>query len=225
MLLNPMLKFSIITLFPEIIKPHLKFLPFKKAIDKNIIKVELIQLRDFADDKHRTVDDKPYGGGIGMVLMPKPIYNAVSSLPYNSKRKIIGLAPSGKTFTQQDAKRLSYEEDIVFISGRYEGIDQRILDNVCDEVFSIGNYVLSGGELPSLVIMESITRILPDVLEKEDASKIESFSDDSSHNIEYPQYTRPEIFNGWKVPKVLLNGNHKEIEEWRLNNSKSKITN
>ena len=217
---NQMLNFSVITLFPELIKTHLEFLPFKKALDLGKISVNLVQLRDFTEDKHKTVDDKPYGGGVGMVLMPKPIFEAVNSIK-NSKKsvKVIELAPSGKIFDQNEAKKLVGQDDIIFICGRYEGIDQRILDNVCDDVYSIGNYVLSGGELPALVIMESVTRLIPEILEKEGATTIESFSDENSKNIEFPQYTRPEEFNGWKVPEVLLNGNHKEIEKWRLENS------
>lgn len=220
-----MLKFNIITLFPSLIEPHLKELPFKKAIEKNIIETKIVNLREFAIDKHGTVDDKPYGGGIGMLLRIEPIYNALNSLNLISPTKennetntrIILLSPKGEKFTQEKAKELSKEQEITFISGRYEGVDARVEEYVTD-IISIGDYVLSGGELPLLTIMESITRILPGVLEKEDAASIESFENDL---LEYPQYTRPEEHNGKKVPEVLLSGNHAEIDKWRKSKSVS----
>jgi tRNA (guanine37-N1)-methyltransferase len=224
-----MLKFNIITLFPSLIEPHLKELPFKKAIEKNIIETNIVNLRDFAIDKHGTVDDKPYGGGTGMLLRIEPIFNALVKInaikesiqdttnkEINNKR-IILLSPKGEKFTQEKAKELSKTEEITFISGRYEGIDARVEDYVTD-IISVGDYVLSGGELPLLTIMESITRILPGVLEKEDATSVESFENDL---LEYPQYTRPEEHNGKKVPEILLSGNHAEIDKWRKNKSMS----
>lgn len=224
-----MLKFNIITLFPSLIEPHLKELPFKKAIEKNIISTNIVNLRDFAIDKHGTVDDKPYGGGTGMLLRIEPIFNALVKLNaveetfqnttdqnINNNKRIILLSPKGEKFTQEKAKELAKLKEITFISGRYEGVDARVEDYVTD-IISIGDYVLSGGELPLLTIMESITRILPGVLEKEDAASIESFENDL---LEYPQYTRPEEHNNKKVPEVLLSGNHAEIDKWRKNNAK-----
>lgn len=209
-----MLNFNVITLLPQLFTENLNNLPFKRAIEKNIINVELINLRKFALDKYGTVDDKPYGGGTGMVLMVEPIYNALKTIA-NPGRVII-LSPKGKKLTQKLATEFSNEQNITFICGRYEGIDARVEDYATD-IISIGDYVLSGGELPALVIMESITRLLPDVLEKESALAQESHTDGV---LEYPQYTRPEEFDGKKVPKVLLSGNHKEIEKWRKDNSK-----
>lgn len=215
-----MLNFNIITLFPSLIEPHLKELPFKKALEKEIISTKIINLRDYAIDKHGTVDDKPYGGGTGMLLRVEPIYKALEDIKQTEKtqdKRIILLSPKGETFTQQKAKELSKAEEITFISGRYEGVDARIEDYVTD-IISIGEYVLSGGELPLLVIMESITRLLPGVLEKEDATNIESFE---NNVLEYPQYTRPEEFMGKKVPQILLSGHHAEIEKWRKEKSVS----
>ena len=209
-----MLNFNVITLFPNLFTEHLNNLPFKRAIEKQKIQVNFINLRDFALDSYGTVDDKPYGGGTGMVLMVEPIYNALATI--QSKGRVILLSPKGKKFTQQIANELSKEENITFISGRYEGIDARVEDYATD-IISIGDYVLSGGELPALVIMESIVRLLPEVLEKESALEHESHNDGV---LEYPHYTRPEEFDGKKVPSVLLSGNHKEIEKWRKENSK-----
>ncbi len=246
-----MLQLNVITLFPDLFTTNLKNRPFNKAIEKNYIKVELVNLRNFALDSYGTVDDKPYGGGVGMVLRPEPISKAlesigiqtvektqtnnehasvftrsgdelvnndVSSQKISPAKRIIVLSPSGKKWTQQMAQELSSTaQEITFICGRYEGIDQRITDLYATDVISIGDYVLSGGELPTLVIMESITRLIPGVLEKEEATRIESFT---TNTTEYPQYTRPEEFMGKKVPDVLLSGNHKEIEKWKAENSK-----
>jgi tRNA (guanine37-N1)-methyltransferase len=209
-----MLKFNIITLFPQLIQPHLEELPFKKAIEKELIAVNTVNLRNYAIDRHGTVDDKTYGGGTGMLLRIEPIHQALSEIP--NKQIIILLSPKGEKFTQEKAKELAKKENITFISGRYEGVDARVEDYVT-EIISIGDYVLSGGELPLLVIMESITRLLPGVLEKEDAASIESFE---GNTLEYPQYTRPEEYDGKKVPEILLSGHHAEIEKWRKENSK-----
>lgn len=209
-----MLRFNIITLFPQLIETHLKELPFKKAIEKNLIEINTINLRDFAIDKHGTVDDKPYGGGTGMLLRIEPICRALNTI--ENKQRIILLSPKGEKLTQKKVKELATCENITFINGRYEGIDARVEEYTTD-IISIGDYVLSGGELPTLVIMESITRILPGILEKEDAATRESFEEGL---LEYPQYTRPEEYEGKKVPEILLSGNHAEIEKWKKENSK-----
>jgi tRNA (guanine37-N1)-methyltransferase len=209
-----MLRFNIITLFPQLIETHLKELPFKKAIEKNLIEIKTINLRDFAIDKHGTVDDKPYGGGTGMLLRVEPIHKALNTI--ENKQRIILLSPKGEKLTQKKVKELATCENITFINGRYEGVDARVEEYTTD-IISIGDYVLSGGELPTLVIMESITRILPGILEKEDAATRESFEEGL---LEYPQYTRPEEYEGKKVPEILLSGNHAEIEKWKKENSK-----
>ncbi len=230
-----MIKFDVITLFPQLFTEHLNNLPFKKAVNKEVANYNLLNLRDFSNNKYGSVDDETYGGGVGMILMIEPIYKALIKIygkkameeKINSKKndllgkdnRIILLSPRGKIYTQEKARELSKSKHITLICGRYEGVDARVEENLATDVISIGNYVLSGGEIPALVVMESITRLLPGILEKGDAKKIESFSDNSSKIIEYPQYTRPEDFMGLKVPQTLLSGNHKEIERWREENS------
>lgn len=213
-----MITFNVITLFPELIQPHLKNLPFKKALQKNLIKVNLINLRDFAIDKRGTVDDKPYGGGTGMLLMIEPLYKALNSI--KNAGKIVLLSPSGTKYNQTLARSYSTVADITLICGRYEGVDERIKKYV-DETVSLGDFVLSGGEIPALAVLESVTRLIPGVLEKQDATTVESFADDNAKTTEFPQYTRPEEFDGQKVPDVLLSGNHARIASWRKNNINS----
>lgn len=237
-----MIKFDVITLFPQLFTEHLNNLPFKKAQKKRVAKYKLWNLRDFTTNSYGSVDDKTYGGGVGMILMIEPIFKALEKIygkkemgriiksrnrekeNYKDKKtgkdkRIILLSPRGKTYTQEKARELAKCDQITIICGRYEGVDSRIEESIATDVISIGDYVLSGGEIASLAIMESITRILPDVLEKSEAREIESFSDNDLKSIEYPQYTKPEEFKGLKVPDILLSGNHKEIEKWRKDNS------
>ena|SRR3989344_6496689 len=209
-----MLTFDIITLFPNLFNEHLNALPFKRAINRGIIKVNFHNLRNYAVDSYGTVDDKPYGGGTGMILMVEPICKVLDNIP--NKQKTILLSPRGNKYNQKKAKEYSKLSQITLICGRYEGVDARVEEHLTDEIISIGDYVLSGGEIPSLVIMESVVRLLPGVLEKGDAASKESFE---YGLIEHQQYTRPEDFKGMKVPKVLLSGNHKEIEKWKRQNS------
>jgi tRNA (guanine37-N1)-methyltransferase len=219
-----MLKLNIITLFPELFSTNLDHLPFKRACKNGALEVNVINLRNYALDSYGTVDDKPYGGGVGMVLMIEPIYNALKDLfgeGFESRIKskeqpfgrVVVLSPRGKRFTQVLARRLTKEKQITFICGRYEGIDARVEEFLATDVVSIGDYVVSGGEVPALVVMEAVTRLLPGVLEKDEAAVIESFS--KAKQLEYSQYTRPENFKGLKVPPTLLSGNHKEIDKWR----------
>jgi tRNA (guanine37-N1)-methyltransferase len=219
------MKFNVLTLLPNLFTEHLNNLPFKRAILNKSLEVNIHNLRDYALDSYGTVDDKPYGGGIGMVLMIEPIYNALTKMlgtDFEKDKKkngrIIVMSPRGRRFTQQMAQELAKEEQITFISGRYEGIDARVEESLATDVISIGDYVLSGGELPALVVMEAITRLIPGVLEKDGATDIESFSDGKT--LEFSQYTRPENFKGLEVPKILLSGNHKEIEKWRKETSR-----
>ena len=177
----------------------------------------LHNLRYFSSDNYKTVDDKPFGGGVGMVLKPEPIFKAVNSIKKNRNTKIVTLSPRGKKYNQKIAREYLSLGQIILICGRYEGIDERVLTYLSDDVVSIGDFILSGGEVPALLIMESIVRLLPGVLEKEEAPLNESFSREV---VEYPQYTRPQDFSGLKVPDVLTSGNHKEIEKWRKENSK-----
>jgi len=213
-----MIIFDVVTLFPQLIEPHLKELPFKKAISKNLVKINLVNLREFALDSYGTVDGEPYGGGVGMILMIEPIFKALQQIP--DKEEVIVMSAGGETYNQNTARELSAKKHITLICGRYEGIDARIEENLATKSISVGNYVLSGGELPALTVMESIIRLLPGVLEKAEASEKESFSQEDSSAAEYPQYTRPENFMDMQVPKILLSGNHKEIEKWRKEHRK-----
>jgi len=219
-----MLKLNVLTLFPELFSTNLDHLPFKRACKNGALEVNLINLRNYALDSYGTVDDKPYGGGVGMILMIEPIYNALKDLFGDGFEKrvkssdkpfgrVIVMSPRGKRFTQNQARSLTKEKQITLICGRYEGIDARVEEFLATDTLSIGDYVLSGGEIPALAIMEAVTRLLPGVLEKEQAAAIESFS--KAKQLEYSQYTRPENFKGLKVPPTLLSGNHKEIDAWR----------
>lgn len=212
-----MLKIDIITLFPELFKTHLETYPISKAIEKNELEINLHDLKEFAIDKRGTVDGKTYGGGVGMILRPEPIFDAVESINKQKNTKIILLTPKGETYNQKTAETLSKHEHLILICGRYEGVDARVEKFLANKSISIGNYVLSGGEVPAMAVIESVTRLLPNVLEKDKATEIESFS---NNTIEYPQYTRPEKYKEMEVPDVLLSGNHKEIEKWREKNSK-----
>lgn len=206
---------DIITLFPEMFGGVFGESIIKRAVEKNILEIRFTQLRDFAFDKHRQVDDSPFGGGAGMVLKPEPVYRAVrdvlSKSDENIPRKIIITDPSGEVFTQDKAKELAKLEQIVFICGHYEGFDARIYD-LADELISIGDYVLTGGELPAMVIVDAVARMLPNVLGSAESAATDSFFDGM---LGYPQYTRPREFEGKVVPDVLLSGNHAEIKKWR----------
>lgn len=214
------MKIQIITLFPEMFEGVLGNSMLWKARDRGIVSYECINLRDFGLGARKQVDDTPYGGGDGMLLKPEPLAAAIKQAKENDPRAIVVLpSPRGKTYKQSDAKRLAAsEQGLILVCPRYEGYDERIVAWV-DEVFSIGNYVLTGGELPAMVILDSVVRLLPGVLGGETSAEIESFQQDD-HNIEFPQYTRPEEFEGMKVPPVLLSGNHAEIEAWRQANSR-----
>jgi tRNA (guanine37-N1)-methyltransferase len=220
-----MLIFDIITIFPQIFDSFLKESFIKKAQDKRLIKIKVHNLRKWTKDKHKTVDDRPFGGGLGMVLKIEPIFKAVSALKkfQNPKSKIILFTPRGKKFNQQVAYKLSKLNQIIMICGRYEGVDERVAKHIADTELSIGNYDLMGGELPAMVVIEAISRLIPGVLGKPQLLK-ERITKEKGF-VEYPQYTRPEIFESkrgakWKVPKVLLSGNHQKIAEWRRKRQK-----
>ncbi|MBI2251366.1 MAG: tRNA (guanosine(37)-N1)-methyltransferase TrmD [Armatimonadetes bacterium] len=207
------MRIDIITAFPETFR-FLNFSIIKRAQEKNNLKINLINLRDFSLDKHKTIDEPPYGGGAGMVLKPEPIFKAVKSIKNDSSR-IILMCPQGKLFNQTKAKELSKERHLIFICGHYEGVDERVRVNLINEEISIGDYILTGGELPAMVIIDALVRLIPGVIE-ENSLKNESFND---YLLDYPQYTRPFDFDGFKVPEILLSGNHKEINSWRKKES------
>ncbi len=207
-------KFHVVTIFPEMLQAYLGFSILKRALQSNLLSVEIHNLRDYAPDKHKTVDDYPYGGGAGMVMKPDPFFKIVDSLwPDKKKRKIIMLSPRGRLFDQDAAYELVREDrDVIFFCGRYEAIDQRVSDYLVDEEFSIGDYILTGGELPALVIIDAVARLIPGVLGDFGSTEEESFS---WGLLDYPHYTRPERYRGLSVPGVLLSGNHSEISRWR----------
>ncbi|MBR3220559.1 tRNA (guanosine(37)-N1)-methyltransferase TrmD [Candidatus Saccharibacteria bacterium] len=211
------LKFTIITLFPEAMEPYLNSSMLYKAQDKGLVEYELVNLRNFGLGPHKSVDDTPYGGGDGMLLMCEPVFNAIESIKAKSPdAKVILPTPAGEQWTQEKAKKMTTGHYII-LCPHYEGYDQRIMTLV-DYPISLGHYVLTGGELPALVIVDSVTRLVPGVLGGETSAEIESFSD--GDNIEYPQYTKPADFRGLKVPDVLLSGHHGEIAKWRQQHTK-----
>ena len=204
------MKFDVLTLFPEMFEP-LKQSILGRASKNHILEFNFINMRDFSKDKHQKVDDTPYGGGAGMVIMPNIVYDAYSSITDRENAKVIYLSPQGKTLNQKKVQEISKMKHIILLCGHYEGIDQRVLDEIVDEEISIGDYVLTGGELPAMVLIDSVSRYVEGVL-KEDSIKEETFS---NNLLEYPQYTRPEVFRGKKVPEVLLSGHHENIKKWR----------
>jgi len=218
-----MLKYDIITIFPKMFDSYLKETFIKKAQDKKLIKINIHNLRDYTKDKNKKVDDKPFGGGLGMVLKIEPIFKAISKIKKGKKSKVILFTPRGKELNQKIAYELSKYNQLIMICGRYEGVDERVAKNISDIQLSIGKYDLMGGELPSMVTMETITRLIPGAIGKDKFLK-ERITKDKGF-MEYPQYTRPEVFEPkkgtkWKVPKELVSGNHKEIEKWRENKGK-----
>lgn len=214
-----MLRFDIITIFPKMFPAVINESILKRAQEKKKVKILVHDLRDFTVDKHHKVDDRPFGGGPGMVMTPQPIFDAVKKIKGRRKAKVILTCAGGKTLTQKMAKLLSRERNLIIIAGHYEGVDERVREGLVDESISIGDYVLTGGELPAMVIVDAVTRLLPGVLGKEASLEAESFE---GGLLEYPQYTRPANFKGKKVPAVLLSGNHKDIEDWRLGQSQKR---
>lgn len=207
------MKFNVLTLFPEMFSALDESI-IGRGKEKGLIDINLINIRDFSKNKHKKVDDTPYGGGAGMVMEPTVVYDAYCSVK-EPNAKVIYMSPQGKTLNQQMVQDLAKEENIILLCGHYEGIDQRVIDEIVDEEISIGDYVLTGGELPAMVLIDSVSRYVEGVL-KEDSIQEESFTNGL---LEYPQYTRPEIFLGKRVPEVLLSGHHENIKEWRRNQS------
>ncbi|OPJ55635.1 tRNA (guanosine(37)-N1)-methyltransferase TrmD [Alkalithermobacter paradoxus] len=213
------MRFHVMTLFPSIFEAYMNESIMKKAIESEKIEVNIYNIRDFSTNKHKKVDDYPFGGGAGMVMTPQPIYDTYKHIvqKYNIQNpRVIYLTPKGKVFNQSMAQEFSSEEDIILLCGHYEGIDERIIDLIVTHEISIGDYVLTGGELPALIVIDSISRLIPGVLGQEESFTEETFKDNL---LEYPQYTRPREFMGHTVPDVLLSGNHKMIDEWRRNKS------
>jgi tRNA (guanine37-N1)-methyltransferase len=211
------MRIDVLTLFPQMFEVPFSFGIFKRAIDCGLVSLNLHNIRDYTHDKHHTADDYPYGGGAGMVLKPEPIFEAIEAIKAGIKAEVgelpvILLTPQGRLFSQQVAQELSQHSHLVLICGHYEGVDERVREHLATDEISIGDYVLTGGEIPAMVVIDAVVRLLPGVLGSE-ASPL-----DDSHTIgllEYPQYTRPAVFRGWSVPEVLLSGNHAQIAKWR----------
>ena len=204
------MKIDILTLFPDSFAP-LRESIIARAVDSGKFDLNIINIRDFSTDKHKKCDDEIFGGGDGLLMMPQPLFDCIESVR-NKNSHIIYLSPKGTTFTQTKAKQLVEYEHLILICGHYEGIDQRVIDTFVDEEISIGDYVLTGGELPAMVVVDTVARLIPNVLHSENSAKDDSFE---NNLLEYPQYTRPADFRGLKVPEILLSGNHQEIAKWR----------
>jgi len=216
------MRFDILTIFPKIFDSYLNESIIKRAIKNKLIEIHTHDIRKFSKDKHKKVDDIPFGGGAGMLMTPQPLHDTITYVKKINKGPVIFLTPQGKTFNQAKAENLSKspKQELILLCGHYEGIDQRIRDSLIDEEISIGKYVLTGGELPATVLVDSISRLIPGVLGKEESHQEDSFSKALKRKKEYPHYTRPANFKGMKVPEVLLSGHHKKIEEWRNNKLK-----
>ena len=212
------MRFHILTLFPEMVEQGLNTSIIGRAVEKGLLSIEAVNIRDYTLDKHKKVDDYPYGGGAGMVMQAQPIYDAylaiVEKIGY--RPRCIYLTPQGTLFKQEHAKELAKEEDIILLCGHYEGIDERVLEEIVTDYMSIGDYVLTGGELPAMVMVDAISRMVPGVLKNQESGETESLE---GNLLEYPQYSRPEIWNGKAVPPILLSGNHKKVDEWRREQS------
>lgn len=212
------MNYHILTLFPEMVLQGLNTSILGRAAEKGIITVEAVNIRDYTLDKHKKVDDYPYGGGAGMVMQPQPVYDACKAVEekIGKKPRVLYMTPQGQVFDQKLAEELAKEEDLVFLCGHYEGIDERVLEMTVTDYVSIGDYILTGGELPAMVMIDCISRLVPGVLNNDISAEVESFHDNL---LEYPQYTRPEEFMGKRVPDVLLSGHHANIEKWRRERS------
>lgn len=212
------MKYYILTLFPEMVMQGLNTSIIGKAAEKGLLSIEAVNIRDYTKDKHMKVDDYPYGGGAGMVMQAQPIYDAYMALAdkIGYRPRTIYLTPQGPTFTQTMAKEMAKEEHLIFLCGHYEGVDERVLEEIVTDYVSIGDYVLTGGELPAMVMIDAISRMVPGVLTNEESGSTESFE---GNLLEYPQYSRPAEWNGKKVPDVLMSGDHRKVEAWRREQS------
>lgn len=212
------MRFYIMTLFPEMVMQGLSTSIIGRAVNKGLLSIEAVNIRDYAFNKHNSVDDYPYGGGAGMLMQAEPVYQCYRALEekMNKKPRVVYLSPQGKTFNQTMAEEFAQEEELVFLCGHYEGIDERVLEEIVTDYVSIGDYVLTGGELPAMIMVDAISRLVPGVLHNDVSAEFESFQDNL---LEYPQYSRPEMWHDKKVPEVLMSGHHANIEKWRREQS------
>jgi len=216
--------FDVITIFPEFFNGPFEYGVIRRGREKGLVKTSVHDLRNFTSDRHRTVDDRPFGGGEGMVFKPEPIFKAVESLRRNEQTEVVVLSAGGRRFNQAEALRLSKAEQTILICGRYEGIDERVAEHLATAELSIGDFIVSGGEIAAVVIVDAVTRYVPGVVGKEDSILRDSFSDPAADQqlVEHPHYTRPAEFRGWKVPEVLIQGDHDAVREWRIESALKK---
>ncbi len=215
------MKFDILTLFPNLVLPYFEDSILKRAQDANALTIKVHNIRDFSTNKHNSVDDTPYGGGAGMLMTCQPLFDAIRKIKETNKGPVIFFTPQGERFNQAKATELAKLDEAILLCGRYEGIDQRVRDELVDMEISMGDFVLTGGELPALTLIDAVTRLLPGVLGHEDSAHDDSFSEGMEGMLEYPHYTKPADFEGHKVPDVLLSGDHGAIAAWRKDNRKS----
>jgi len=212
-----MVHFEIVTIFPDFFRGPFDFGIIRRGREKGLIEIRVHDLREFTSDRHRTVDDRPFGGGEGMVLKPEPIFAAVEGIRKDTGAEVVVLSASGRKFNQAEALRLSKAEQVILICGRYEGIDERVVEHLATAEVSIGDFIVSGGEIAAVVVVDAVTRYVPGVVGKEESILRDSFSDPAAEtqHVEHPHYTRPAEFRGWKVPEVLISGDHRAVREWR----------
>ena len=212
------MNYHILTLFPEMVMDGLHTSIIGRAVNNGLLSIEAVNIRDYAFNKHNSVDDYPYGGGAGMLMQAEPVYQCYRALEerIGKKPRLVYLSPQGKTFHQEMAEEFAKEEELVFLCGHYEGIDERVLEEIVTDYVSIGDYVLTGGELPAMIMVDAISRLVPGVLHNDVSAEFESFQD---HLLEYPQYSRPEVWHDKRVPEVLMSGHHANIEKWRREQS------
>jgi len=218
------MRFDVITIFPEFFRGPFEFGIIRRGRERGLIEIGVHDLRDFTSDRHRTVDDRPFGGGEGMVLKPEPIFGAVEKVRSRSDAEVVVLSAAGRKFTQAEALRLSRVEQVILICGRYEGIDERVVERLATAEISIGDFIISGGEIAAAVVVDAVTRYVPGVVGKEESILRDSFSDPAAEtqSVEHPHYTRPADFRGWRVPDVLISGDHDAVRKWRQNAALSK---
>lgn len=209
------MRIDVLTLFPNLVLPYFEDSILKRALEEGLLSIHVHNIRDYSENKHKKVDDTPYGGGAGMVMSCQPLFTALRAIKKENSGPVYTLSPRGETFSQKKAEKLAKSGGFILLCGRYEGIDQRVIDELVDEEISIGDYVLTGGEVAALVIIDTVSRLIPGVLGSEESAEEESFSDALEGKKEYPHYTKPELFEGKAVPKVLLSGNHAQIQKWR----------
>ncbi len=217
------MRFDILTLFPSLVLPYFDDSILKRAIAEKKITVHVHNIRDYSEERHKKVDDTPYGGGAGMLMTCQPLFDAIKAVKKKNKGRVIYLSPGGERFTQEKAEKLAKLKGVILLCGRYEGIDQRVIDELVDEELSIGDFVLTGGELGALVVVDAVSRLIPGVLGAQESQEEESFSAALDRQIEYPHYTKPAEYKGLKVPDVLLSGHHADITAWRKSKLKKPL--